>query len=215
MTELCSFVDDLVRLDILDQTAIESLSIHMTQNYIEMKIAIGESASSQFSEKFTRISWKQTFLSEHEWYNVEFDKSHHRVYCYFGLSSIQSVLKYIMEFVEKYFSNSSFEREGDYTLFNGISDYIKMDSKLSISIFYYHLVSWIVEINYLDTILEDSHHVPYFIYEHFPDAEFWILRNYIEIGNCSVLLGEASKNQINNLLVEVGKVMKKAYADFH
>lgn len=83
---------------------------------------------------------------------------------------------------------------------------------MSVNVFLYHGLSWNVELNYLDTLLEDSIKDSYYIHKEYQHAEFYILRNYIEKGNVSVLLGEASLNKIDVLLNKIASLLQSTYS---
>jgi hypothetical protein len=212
MKGFVQLLDKLVSIGVLDPVPNESLSVFMTSNYIEMSISINEFAASCFQQKFSSVSWNETFQSEHEWYNISFDENHCQIKCYFGLSSIVSVMNHFLDFVSENFTILTIERENlDFAIFNEITKFIIIDPELSIRIFLFHMATWNIELIYLNTILEDSIQSPFFRHSIIENGEFWNLRNYFETGSAQVLLGESSKNQIAQLIKEFIEIMKPVY----
>jgi len=212
MSGVYEFVDYLEPFEVIDLGSNESLSIYMMDNFMEMKISLNESSLALFNSKFQNASIKETFCSENEWFNINTNGIFKQLYCYFGLSSFNQVASYLFDFLESYLPISKTEHpQMDFRQINELANFVKTDPRISINISLYHMLSWNVEINYLDTKLEDSKFLPKFVHRKFRCGEFWNLRNFEENRKASVLLGEASKNKIEDLLNEIVRIFRAVY----
>lgn len=85
------FIECLKKYNIIDFQSNETISLFMFDNFIDMKIHLNELYARLFKSKFNKISTQQTYVSENEWYNINYIEVDNRLDCYFGLDSLKAV----------------------------------------------------------------------------------------------------------------------------